>query len=141
MTAKRFQSKVDRWLAAVLIICLVMMLASLIAMSLEVAREPMLVAAIVAIILGIALIAWIGLATYYEIDRTTLTVVSGPMRWHIPLQEISAVEATRSPLSAPALSLDRLRIRYGDNRSIVVSPRDKAKFIKKLGLDRGSQRQ
>lgn len=141
MTAKRFQSKVDRWLAAVLIFGMIMMLASLIAMSVEVAREPTLVAAIVAIILAIVLIAWVGLATYYEIDRTTLKIVSGPFRWRIPLHEISAVEETRSPLSAPALSLDRLRIRYRDNRSIVVSPRDKAKFIKRLGTNSGGRKQ
>lgn len=135
MSKKRFQSKVDRWLAAVLIIALLMMLASLLAMTTEVLREPMLIIAIIAVVLGIVLIAWVGLATYYEIDRTELKVVSGPIRWHVPLGEITAVEETRSPLSAPALSLDRLRIRYGDNRSIVVSPRDKAKFIRRLGLE------
>lgn len=134
MSAKRFQSKVDRWLAAVLILSLLMMLAALIAMTTEVLREPSLVVAIVLVILGIVLIAWVGLATYYEVNRTTLKVVSGPIRWRIPLADITAVEETRSPLSAPALSLDRLRIRYGDKRSIVVSPKDKAKFIKKLGL-------
>ncbi len=135
MSKKRFQSKVDRWLAAVLILGLLMMLAALIAMTTEVMREPTLVIAIIAVVLGIVLIAWVGLATYYEIDRTELKVVSGPIRWHIPLGDITAVEKTRSPLSAPALSLDRLRIRYGDNRSIVVSPRDKAKFVRRLGLD------
>ena len=139
MSAKRFQSKVDGWIAAILIIALLMMLATLIAMTAEVIREPSLLIAIVVIVLGIVLIAWLGLATYYEVDRTTLKVVSGPLRWRVPLAEITAVEETRSPLSAPALSLDRLRVRYGDNRSIVISPRDKAKFIKKLGLDTGDR--
>lgn len=135
MSAKRFQSKVDRWLAAVLILGMLMMLAALILMTTQVMRGPTLVAAIIVVILGIVLIAWVGLRTYYEVDRTTLTVVSGPMRWRIPLCEITAVEETRSLLSAPAMSLDRLRIRYGDNRTIVVSPRAKAKFITSLGLD------
>lgn len=135
MSAKRFQSKVDRWLAAVLILALLAMLASLVAMTTEVMREPTLLVAIIAVVLGIVLIAWVGLATYYEVDRTTLKIVSGPIRWRIPLAEITAVEDTRSLLSAPALSLDRLRVRYGNNRSIVVSPRNKTKFIKKLGLD------
>lgn len=135
MSKKRFQSKVDRWLAAVLILAMLMMLASLLAMSTEVMREPTLIVAIIVVVLGIALIAWVGLATYYEIDRKELKVVSGPMRWHVPLSDIRAVEETRSLLSAPALSLDRLRIRYGDNRAIVISPRDKEKFIQRLGLD------
>lgn len=134
MSKKRFQSKVDRWLAAVLILAMLMMLASLLAMTTEVLREPALVVAIIAVVAAIVLIAWVGLATYYEIDSKELKVVSGPIRWHVPLSDITAVEETRSPLSAPALSLDRLRIRYGDNRAIVVSPRDKAKFVKRLGL-------
>lgn len=135
MSAKRFQSKVDRWLAAVLILVMLMMLASLIGMTAEVMREPTLLIVIIAIILGIALIAWVGLATYYEVDRKTLKVVSGPLRWRIPLADITAVEETRSVLSAPALSLDRLRIRYGDRHAIVVSPRDKKKFLKRIGMD------
>lgn len=139
MSKKRFQSKVDRWLAAVLILALLMMLASLLAMTTEVMREPALIVAIVVVVLGIVLIAWVGLATYYEIDRKQLKVVSGPIRWHVPLRDITGVEETRSPLSAPALSLDRLRIRYGDNRSVVISPRDKKKFIKRLGLDSDSR--
>lgn len=135
MSAKRFQSKVDRWIAAVLILSLLMMLATLIAMTTEVMRDPTLLVAIVVVVLCIVLVAWVGLATYYEIDRTTLKVVSGPVRWRIPLADVNGVEETRSLFSAPALSLDRLRVRYGKNRSIVVSPRDKAKFIKRLGLD------
>lgn len=138
MSKKRFQSKVDRWLAAVLILVMLMMLASLLAMTTEVMRAPSLIVAIIVVVLGIVLIAWVGLATYYEIDRKELKVVSGPMRWHVPLSDITAVEETRSLLSAPALSLDRLRIRYGHNRTIVVSPRDKAKFIRRLGLDEDS---
>lgn len=136
MSTIRFQSKVDRWLAAVLIFAMLAMLATLVTMTVEVIRNPALLVALIAVILGIVLIAWIGLATYYEIDRTTLKVVSGPLRWRIPLADITAVEETRSPFSAPALSLDRLRIRYGDRHAIVISPKDKAKFLKKLGMDR-----
>ncbi len=139
MSKKRFQSKVDRWLAAVLILAMLMMLASLLAMTTEVLREPALVVAIIVVVAGIVLIAWVGLATYYEIDSKELKVVSGPIRWHVPLRDITAVEETRSPLSAPALSLDRLRVCYGDNRTIVISPRDKKKFIQRLGLDTDSR--
>lgn len=134
MKKKRFQSKVDLWLAAVLIIGILIMLASLVTMILQAMHEPAMVIAILVVILGIVLIAWVGLATYYEIDDKTLKIVSGPIRWCIPISEITAVEPTRSPLSAPALSLDRLRIRYGADRAVVVSPRNRAKFIRRLGL-------
>jgi hypothetical protein len=52
----------------------------------------------------------------------------------VPIDSIEKVEATRSPLSSPALSLDRLRINYGKRR-IMVSPSDRAGFLRAIGQD------
>ena len=79
------------------------------------------------------LIIWIMLGTWYFVDREVLKVVCGPIRWRIPLDEITSVERTRSPLSSPALSLDRLLIRYGKRRRIMVSPDDKDGFLAAIG--------
>ena len=48
---------------------------------------------------------------------------------------IREVRPTTNPLSAPALSLDRLRIDYeegGRVRSLLVSPKDKEGFLQEL---------
>ncbi|WP_373886974.1 PH domain-containing protein [Acinetobacter sp. YH16040] len=45
------------------------------------------------------------------------------------------IEETSDSLSAPALSLDRIRIEYkkdGIHESIMVSPRNKTEFIKQI---------
>jgi hypothetical protein len=43
------------------------------------------------------------------------------------------VVPTRNPLSSPALSLDRLHIRYGGSRmGIMISPVNKAVFLQDL---------
>jgi hypothetical protein len=42
------------------------------------------------------------------------------------------VVPTRNPLSSPALSLDRLRIEYGQGRAIMISPADKGPFLRAL---------
>jgi hypothetical protein len=42
------------------------------------------------------------------------------------------VLATRSPLSSPALSLDRIRIDYGKGKSVMISPLNKADFLLEL---------
>lgn len=136
MSASRYQSKVDWWLAAILILSMLLMLGSLVTIARQVEREPSLVVASIAIMLGIGLIAWVGLATYYTVDEETLEIVSGPFRWRIPIAAITAVEPTRCPLSAPAMSLDRLRIRYGQNRAILVSPKDREAFLGNLGHDK-----
>jgi hypothetical protein len=54
------------------------------------------------------------------------------LRWRIRYAEISRVEPSASPLSSPACSLDRLLIEYGQRR-ILVSPLDRAVFVRSLG--------
>jgi PH (Pleckstrin Homology) domain-containing protein len=69
--------------------------------------------------------------TYYLIDGGTLLIRSSFFTWRVPIADIRAVTPTRSGLSAPALSLDRLRIDYR-SKSIMVSPEEKQRFIEAL---------
>lgn len=91
---------------------------------------------IIACLLGIVLIASMILRTVYVVDGDVLTIWSGPFRFKIPLRQIESVRASKSPLSSPALSLDRLVIRYG-RRRIMVSPADKMGFLNAIGQDLG----
>jgi hypothetical protein len=75
---------------------------------------------------------WILATTRYAIGQGRLLVLSGPLRWSIPFAEIRAVRRSRAAWSAPALSLDRLRIEYGAGRSCLVSPADRAGFLAAL---------
>jgi hypothetical protein len=78
------------------------------------------------------------LTTYplgYEITQAELVARSGFMRWRVPLAEIREVRPTRSAASAPAWSLDRLRVEYlkgGRPRVLLVSPEDKRAFLRDL---------
>jgi len=79
---------------------------------------------------------WVFLGTSYRIDANTLTVRSGPLCWVIALSEIESVTPTREARSGPALSLDRLRILYGGGRKMLISPRDKERFLRDLDRSR-----
>jgi hypothetical protein len=73
----------------------------------------------------------------YEIRPPDLLVRAGLTRSRIALSSIEAVSPTRDPASAPALSLDRLRIDYlkkGKLTFSLVSPEDKAAFLTNLVL-------
>lgn len=85
--------------------------------------------AIAIALLATGLPIWLLWSTDYRIQDDALLIRSGPFRWRISLSEIQEVEPSRSLLSSPALSIDRLRISYGNNRSILVSPEDKSGFI------------
>jgi hypothetical protein len=83
-------------------------------------------------LLGVLLPAWLLLGTDYVLDQEHLKIRCGPFRWSIPVREIRHVEPTRNPLSSPALSLDRLRIEYGNGKSLMISPRDTEQFLADL---------
>jgi membrane protein YdbS with pleckstrin-like domain len=141
MSVKRFRSKVDTWLVFAVVAALVVLAVALV--SMVVAGGSF---AAIALFLGVmtAVTLFIGLIftrTWYEIDARELRIVSGPFRWTIPRESIRSIEDSRNPLSSPALSLDRLRIGYGDKRWILVSPEDKKGFRKALGEVPGRARE
>jgi len=131
METVSYRSKVDMWLAAVLIAAAV---ASCVAVALVAASGSPIAAVAMAplLLLGAGLPVWVLLSTGYRLGPSSLDIRSGPFRWSVPLREIRAITPTRNPLSSPALSLDRLRIDYGRCGSIMVSPADPASFITEL---------
>ena len=134
MAPKRFKSKIDRWLLFLLVAVMVF---EIVVMSIAATQAADPLEATFLIMAALAIVALLGsmlLRTHYTVDGGTLRIACGPFRWTVPIDAIEAVEPTRSPLSSPALSLDRLRIRYGKRR-IMVSPADKAGFLKAIGRD------
>jgi len=146
VTPEVFRSKVDGWIRLVLILAIVVELGALTAVAVDV-RDPVIVLLLLAAgLLGAALFVWVLVGTHYTVDREMLRIASGPFRWRVMLAEIESVEPTRSPLSSPALSLDRLRIRYGGSRfggtrQVMVSPADKSRFLEAIGIPRSNSRE
>ncbi|MEZ4700978.1 MAG: PH domain-containing protein [Rhodothermales bacterium] len=80
-----------------------------------------------------AFVGWIFASTRYELTDTTLTARSGPLQWHVALDQIEEVYPTRNPLSAPALSIHRLGIRVrGGGLVLLISPADRDGFLAEL---------
>ena len=70
--------------------------------------------------------------TSYEITEDLLIIKVGPIPYaKIKLNEISLVERSYNPLSAPASSLKRLYIK-AKHQDILISPVDEQEFIRLL---------
>jgi Bacterial PH domain len=73
---------------------------------------------------------------YYEITPSKLIVRCGVLiRKEIPLSKIRNAYPNKSPASAPAWSLDRIRIDYQNETGtsfILISPADKLDFLGEL---------
>jgi hypothetical protein len=87
--------------------------------------------ALVALGFSVALIVWLYVSTEYIVTDDSLRVRSGPLYSRIDAKRIERVRATKTILSAPALSLDRLEV-SGTFGSVVVSPSDKSGFVRAL---------
>ena len=77
----------------------------------------------------VVFILWLYLATKYEITEDELIINAGLYKVIIPLQSISSVTESNSLEASPAFSLDRLEIKYGQDKMILISPKDKAAFL------------
>ena len=82
---------------------------------------------------AIGFVVWLVFGTSYTLTDLALRVRSGPFHWTVPYDAITAVTPTRNPLSSPALSLDRIRIRYrGSGFGLMISPESRADFLRDL---------
>lgn len=130
----RFKSAVDPWfylLALGLPAAILIYAVSAVGMP-DIAT---LIIILVIAVLAIGLPVWLLFSTYYEVVSGILRICSGPFRWEVPIKDIRSVKASRSVISAPALSLNRLEIQYGQRQSILVSPEDIQGFKQALGFE------
>lgn len=77
-------------------------------------------------------LAWLWAGTEYYISERILKIKSGPFAEDIPIKDILSIRSTRNAISSPALSLDRLQIRYAYGKVVLISPKDKERFIEEI---------
>lgn len=131
---ERFASKRDGWLTGLMVIALGSALVAVGVSLLSPDRPAGLWGVFGILLAATAFVAWLWTTTEYLLDERELLVRAGPFRWRIPVAEIREVKPTRNPLSSPALSLDRLEIRYGQRGFLLISPEDRERFFRSLGL-------
>lgn len=88
------------------------------------------------LIIGMGFPLWILVSTRYIVNDIDLKIISGPFSWNIPIQSIISIQQTNSTVTSAALSFDRLEIIYDEDKSIIISPNDKEKFIQKLSSNK-----
>jgi hypothetical protein len=99
-------------------------------MLLILAMEPRKWQALVVLIPVIVFVAHLLMTTDYTIDGTHLRIRCGFFKSDaIEIASIQSIAETRNPLSSPALSLDRLDIKYNERYHIMISPKGKKAFI------------
>lgn len=90
-----------------------------------------LISAITLIIL--VLIGFMIHKTEYSISENSLNIKSGFLvNKKIDVKSIRRIESSKSMITAPALSRDRILLRYNKFDDILISPKEKEQFVKHL---------
>jgi hypothetical protein len=132
-----YATKVDWWIGVILIFTLAVLIGSAVPFFIgPLAKNPFGPAYGLFCLAVAVWIGWIPFNTNYEIGQTELVIRSAGIRWRVSLDSIVEVLPSRSPLSSPACSLDRLRVNYqnrkGRTRFVLISPREKEEFMREL---------
>jgi hypothetical protein len=126
-----FRTKVDPWVVVVLVGAFLLTLMGAVNQLGESVSATQAMAAFAPLLAYCAIIGLCGVPTRYELGPRALVVRSGLFRYRVSYEDIRSISPTRSPLAAPAWSLDRLRIEKA-NGYLLISPKDKATFVEAL---------
>jgi hypothetical protein len=128
------QAKVDRWVVAVFGGAFLLQVVVGVALIANGLFPFALIPVAAGVLFGLLL--WGTFQTSYEVTPSDLIIRFGPFRTTLPVGSIIAAVPTRDPTSAPAPSLDRLRIDYrgaaGLKSFTLISPKDKEAFLRDL---------
>ncbi|PID25469.1 PH domain-containing protein [Sporosarcina sp. P7] len=80
----------------------------------------------------LALLIWIWFGTGYKVEGELLKLKFGPYKSKVQIKEIKKISRTKSPFTAPALSVDRLDILFGKYDVINISPKNESELIHSL---------
>ena len=127
-----FKSEVDFWLWVIVALVVIISLVVSVRLFFKASLAGHLIS-IWLIVVGIGLPLWLLYTTQYVVKDEVLRIQSGPFKWTIPIASINQVVETSNPLSSPALSLRRLKIVYDNNKSVMVSPKDRDEFLVAIG--------
>lgn len=121
-----YPSKVDAWLAILLITVPLLVIG--LGIYLGDLTAMILIPTGLLMALGFAAIA---IPCRYTLTEKHLTIQCGMLRERIQLQNIRDAVPSSDPLSAPALSLQRVKIELGNDFRL-ISPRDRERFIREI---------
>lgn len=119
----RFRSKVDAWI-------LLLPWSSLAALVLIDGQQRVWLG-IAMTVVSVSVEAWLILSTSYTLTDDALVVQCAALRVNVPLRAIRSIRRTKTPVAAPALSLDRLEVLY-QYGSVIISPKNREGFVRAI---------
>lgn len=134
MDPKKYKSKVDLWIAILLILIVVLGLFWIIdSIFFNVSPNESIGLVITGIVMILSVLIF--LPVNYTLHESQLLIRFGLFRHRIKYQDMKSVKKTFNLLSSPALSLKRIEIQYSKGIGFtLISPNDIESFVKELSV-------
>ncbi len=134
MESKTYKSKVDLWIAIILVLIVVLgIYFTILSIFFSASFKEGLGLGITGILMILSVIIF--LPVNYTLLESQLLIRFGLFRHKINYQDIKSVKKTFNLLSSPALSLKRIEIQYSKGIGFtLISPNDLESFVKDLSL-------
>jgi hypothetical protein len=130
-SGRSFRSALDGWVVALVLIPTGFSLLMVLLETGLTSRRALLAAALV-LGGGVLLPAVLYVVTVYDFTDSELRIRVGPFTTRVPYATIKSIEPSSDLASAPAWSLDRLRVEYGDGKQVLISPTQRESFLELL---------
>jgi hypothetical protein len=132
---KRFPSKVDWWLAVILIVCpFTVFVGDAVWWYEQRQASPDLSLHFLFFLATVVALTLLVVPVDYSFKPEELLIRSGRMKKRIRYGDIRRVARTHNPMSAPALSVRRLELTLAGGGSTLISPKDMDGFLAELKL-------
>lgn len=123
-----YHSKIDLWLFLVLTgAAIISAIAALGSIKGNSAQSYFV--ALVIFGVGVVLPMWLLISTRYYVDDSAITIRSAWIKRVIPIKSVVNLQLSSNSVSSPALSLDRVSIKFGQGSEVLISPKDRAGFM------------
>jgi hypothetical protein len=129
MESQRFESKVDLWLVAVIVASFALPVVLAISNAMRSGLSGAALMLLIGVVPPALLVGFVFRNTYYVVTDEAI-IANCLFRRTMPLASVTSLRPTRNPLSAPALSLDRIEILSGSGSRLLVSPKDRDAFVR-----------
>lgn len=132
-----FSSKKDWWMTIIIWLCVILFIVPpLFSLEIGVWMTPeslgkQWIKFIILFPLGFCLM-WIWFKTGYTIEDNVLKIQYGPFKKKIKIDDIHRMKETKNLFSAPALSMDKIEIKYARFETVSISPKNKMEFVRPL---------
>lgn len=127
----RFQGKISKWFYGIMIFAAAILI-PIVALAIKDGEVFVFVFSLSILALIEIFCISIVFRNFAELNSEGLLIVFGFIRFRIRYSDMQEINTTKDPSSSLAASFDRIKIRYGNGKTVMISLHDRQEFYQEL---------